>query len=175
MLRGRSPSPFPPCAGALILAMLTPSTLLAQGVETIKARYTKYEYRIPMRDGVKLFTSVYVPKDKSQHYPILLTRTPYSCRPTASISYKSRPRPFGRCSASEGYIVVYQDVRGRWMSEGEFVDMRPHQADKRRPDRHRREHRYVRHDRLAGQARPGNNGRSACGASPIPASTRRPA
>ena len=55
----------------------------AQGVDEVKANYTKYEYRIPMRDGQRLFTSVYVPKDASpkKTYPILMNRTPYSVAP----------------------------------------------------------------------------------------------
>ncbi len=132
MLRGRSPSPFPRRAALLILAMLAPSPLLAQGVETIKARYTKYEHLIPMRDGVKLFTSVYVPKDTSQRYPIMLSRTPYSCQPYGEDAYKSDLGP-SALFGNDGYIVVYQDVRGRWMSEGEFVNMRPHREHKDGP------------------------------------------
>ncbi len=95
-----------------------------QGLDYVKAHYTKYEFRIPMRDGVRLFTSVYVPKDASKTYPILLTRTPYTVRPYGVDQSKSDlgPSPaFGR----SGYIFAYQDVRGRWMSEGEFVNMRP--------------------------------------------------
>ena len=101
--------------------------VVAQGLDYVKAHYTKYEYRIPMRDGVRLFTAVYVPKDTSQRYPIMLTRTPYSVQPYGVDAYKADlgPSPlFG----NEGYIVVYQDVRGRWMSEGEFVNMRPHRT-----------------------------------------------
>jgi putative CocE/NonD family hydrolase len=101
------------------------STLRAQGVEKVKESYTKYEYRIPMRDGVRLFTSVYAPKDASQKYPILLDRTPYSVQPYGADEYRSDIGP-SPLFANEGYIIVYQDVRGRWMSEGEFVNMRPH-------------------------------------------------
>ncbi len=102
----------------------------AQGLEYVKAHYTKYEYQIPMRDGKRLFTAVYVPKDGSQKYPILLKRTPYSVRPYGVDQYPDNlgPSPlFGK----EGYIFVYQDVRGRWMSEGDFVQMRPHLPQKR--------------------------------------------
>ncbi|OLE12527.1 MAG: X-Pro dipeptidyl-peptidase, partial [Acidobacteria bacterium 13_1_20CM_4_56_7] len=91
----------------------------------VKAHYTKYEYRIPMRDGVHLFTSVYVPKDSSQPYPFLIDRTPYSVAPYGVDAYRTRlgPSPdFDRA----GYIFVFQDVRGRYMSEGTFVEMRPH-------------------------------------------------
>jgi putative CocE/NonD family hydrolase len=112
---------------ALLLISLQPNDLPAQGLDEVKARYTKFEYRIPMRDGKRLFTSVYVPKDHSQKYPILLSRTPYSVAPYGEDQYKDNLGPsalFGK----EGYIVAYQDVRGRWMSEGEFVHMRPHRT-----------------------------------------------
>ncbi len=96
----------------------------AQGLEHIKANYTKYEYRIAMRDGKKLFTSVYIPKDLTKTYPIMYDRTPYSVAPYGVDNFKTDlgPSPkFGK----EGFIFVYQDVRGRNMSEGTFVDMRP--------------------------------------------------
>ncbi|HVW02361.1 MAG TPA: CocE/NonD family hydrolase, partial [Planctomycetaceae bacterium] len=124
------------CRRALALASLVAccpaAWVQAQGLEAVKAQYTKYEYRIPMRDGTKLFTAVYAPKDQSKTYPILLTRTPYSCRPYGVDAYKGDlgPSPiFGK----EAYIFVYQDVRGRWMSEGEFVNMRPYLANKQGP------------------------------------------
>src|ERR1700745_1914817 len=91
----------------------------------VKAHYTKYEYRIPMRDGKKLFTSVYVPKDASQPYPILMDRTPYSVSPYGEDQYKEQIGPSDEFEKA-GYIIVYQDVRGRYMSEGDFVEMRPH-------------------------------------------------
>lgn len=93
----------------------------------IKANYDKREVMIPMRDGVKLFTSIYEPKDKSQKYPIMLDRTPYTVAPYGADKYKTSLGPNG-LFAKEGYIFVYQDVRGRWMSEGEFVDVRPETA-----------------------------------------------
>jgi putative CocE/NonD family hydrolase len=95
----------------------------------IKSTYTKYEYRIPMRDGKRLFTSVYVPKDQSQKYPILMSRTPYSARPYGADQYRDNLGPSSLFGKS-GYIFVYQDVRGRWMSEGEYVNMRPHKPTK---------------------------------------------
>ena len=131
-----------PLATHRLLMLIAPGRAIAQGLDYVKSHYTKYEYKIPMRDGVKLFTSVYVPKDTKQRYPIMLSRTPYSVQPYGVDAYKSDlgPSPlFG----TEGYIVVYQDVRGRWMSEGEFVNMRPHKPQKTQPHRHRREHRYV--------------------------------
>jgi len=103
-----------------------------QGADYVKSHYTKYEYQIAMRDGKKLFTSVYVPKDTAVKYPILMSRTPYSVAPYGEDKYKSDlgPSPlFGK----DGFIFVYQDVRGRMMSEGEFVNMTPHKAVKTGP------------------------------------------
>lgn len=97
--------------------------------DLIRARYTKYEFKIPMRDGVKLHTAVYVPKDDSQTYPMLLTRTPYSCSPYGVDHYPESLRP-GRHYVDSGYIFVIQDVRGRWMSEGEYENVRPHLPNK---------------------------------------------
>src|SRR5581483_1170323 len=90
----------------------------------VKAHYTKYEYRIAMRDGVHLFTSVYVPKDTSHPYPFLMTRTPYNVGPYGEDHYNTR---LAQSEAFEraGYIFVFQDVRGRYQSEGRFVDMPP--------------------------------------------------
>jgi putative CocE/NonD family hydrolase len=93
--------------------------------DLVQSNYTKYEYRIPMRDGVKLFTSVYVPKDHSRPYPILLNRTPYSVAPYGADAYKTSLGP-SDLFMRDLYIFVYQDVRGSLMSEGEFVNMRPH-------------------------------------------------
>jgi putative CocE/NonD family hydrolase len=112
---------------------MTPGDAAAQGLEYVKANYTKYEYRIPMRDGKKLFTAVYAPKDQSKKYPILLLRTPYNVKPYGVDQYKPDlgPSPlFGKA----GYIFAYQDVRGRWMSEGEFVNMRPFNPAKEKTD-----------------------------------------
>jgi hypothetical protein len=99
--------------------------------DAVRVRYTKYEYRIPMRDGVKLFTSVYVPKDagKDRRYPVLLTRTPYGVAPYGSDAYRDSVGP-SEAAAKEGFIFVYQDVRGRFLSEGQFVDVRPHNPAK---------------------------------------------
>ena len=112
---------------------LEPKPTQAQGLEYVKAHYTKYEYRIPMRDGVKLFTSVYVPKDESARYPVLLHRTPYSVGPYGVDQYKPAlgPSPsFGK----SGYIVAYQDVRGCYVSEGRYEDLRPQKPVKSGPD-----------------------------------------
>lgn len=95
----------------------------------VKSNYTKYEFRIPMRDGVRLFTAVYVPKDDSCAYPLLLSRTPYSVAPYGVDNYREKLGP-SELFQKSGYIFVYQDVRGRWMSEGTFVNVRPHMATK---------------------------------------------
>ena len=91
----------------------------------VKEHYTKYEYRIPMRDGVRLFTAVYVPKDSSRTYPFLINRTPYSVSPYGVDQYRTQLGPSPDFDKS-GYIFVMQDVRGRYMSEGKFIEMRPH-------------------------------------------------
>jgi putative CocE/NonD family hydrolase len=96
----------------------------------VKAHYTKYEYRIAMRDGVHLFTSVYVPKDTSHSYPFLIDRTPYSVSPYGVDSYRKQLGPSPDFDKA-GYIFVFQDVRGRYMSEGTFIEMRPHIDDKK--------------------------------------------
>jgi uncharacterized protein len=104
----------------------------ADMARVIREYYTKYEYRIAMRDGVRLFTVAYVPKDPAHTYPFLLTRTPYSVQWYGADVYPSdkSSRTLRRFAPSsqivkEGYIIVHQDVRGRMMSEGTFVDVRP--------------------------------------------------
>lgn len=100
--------------------------------EFIRANYTKREVQIPMRDGVKLFTAIYEPIDRSQPYPIMLFRTPYSVRPYGADQFPTALGPSERF-ARERFIFVYQDVRGRYMSEGEFVNMTPHVPAKQSP------------------------------------------
>lgn len=101
--------------------------------EFIKASYTKYEYEIEVRDGAKLFTAVYVPKDESESYPMILLRTPYSVGPYGVDRYRSSLGPSEKF-AREGYIFVYQDVRGRYMSEGTWLEMTPHIVNKKSPE-----------------------------------------
>ena len=96
----------------------------------IRKNYIKSEHYIPMRDGVKLFTTIYEPKDKSKKHPVIITRTPYSLSPYGEERYHRSLIP-SMLFVKEGYIIVYQDVRGRWMSEGEFMDIRPHNPDKK--------------------------------------------
>ena len=116
------------CLSLILTVLVFQVFVLAQDqnelAEYIKTNYTKREVSIPMRDGVKLFTSIYEPKDKSNKYPIILNRTPYSVAPYGADKFKTALGP-NVLFAKEGYIFVYQDVRGRLMSEGEFMDVRP--------------------------------------------------
>ena len=99
------------------------------GVDLVRASYTKYEHMIPMRDGARLFTSIYVPKDASQKYPFLITRTPYSVGPYGVDRYRASLGPSDHFQ-KDGFIFVYQDARGRYMSEGEFQQVRPFNPNK---------------------------------------------
>ena len=90
----------------------------------VESNYTKAEYQISMRDGVKLFTIVYSPKDNSKKYPFLMKRTCYSIGPYGENKYARNVGPSKKLM-EEGFIFVYQDVRGRYMSEGTFDNMRP--------------------------------------------------
>ncbi|NND63097.1 MAG: CocE/NonD family hydrolase [Flavobacteriaceae bacterium] len=95
-----------------------------------KKNYDKTETTITMRDGIKLFTAIYSPKDTSKTYPILLLRTPYSCKPYGEDLYRSKLGP-NEFLMKDGYIIVYQDVRGRWMSEGVYDNMRAYIPNKK--------------------------------------------
>jgi uncharacterized protein len=114
-----------------ICSIVTFSQGTAQDSAWIRENYVKLETYIPMRDGVKLFTSIYMPKDGTQKHPILMTRTPYSCAPYGADKWRNFYTGYLRYYLREGYIMVTQDVRGRWMSEGEFVDVRPFIKDKK--------------------------------------------
>lgn len=96
----------------------------------VRANYQKKEIYVTMRDGVRLFTSIYLPKDSTKKYPIMMQRTPYSVAPYGDGKIKNSLGPSPELMR-DGYIFVYQDVRGRWMSEGVFVEMRPHLDDKK--------------------------------------------
>lgn len=116
-----------------ITLFIASGILYAQGTSYLKQNYDKAEYMIPMRDGVKLFTQIYTPKDETQKYPILLFRTPYSIRnygPEISRFFLGPNKLY----APEKFIFVYQDVRGKFKSEGEFVVMRSHKIDKLSPE-----------------------------------------
>ena len=97
----------------------------------VRENYTKLERMVPMRDGVKLFTSIYVPKATDQKYPIMLDRTPYSVAPYGEDKYKTTIGP-SMLFARDGYIIVYQDVRGRYMSEGKFTAVSPYIPNKKK-------------------------------------------
>jgi putative CocE/NonD family hydrolase len=96
------------------------------------ARFTKREVYIPMRDGKRLFTSIYVPRDTSRQYPLLMLRTPYSIEAEGEQGVNPSFIFEGRL-VEDGYIFVFQDVRGRFMSEGEFVHARPYRPAKKTP------------------------------------------
>ena len=121
--------PFVFCLLTFSATSQQPSQAQNELAEYIRDNYDKREVMIPMRDGVKLFTSIYTPEKKSERYPILLNRTPYAVAPygkdkEGKDQFKQAlgPNPL---FAREGYIFVYQDVRGRWMSEGKWMNVRP--------------------------------------------------
>ncbi len=113
-----------------LVALLTACAFCLRAADSfdVPANYQKFEYRIPMRDGVRLFTAVYVPKDTSQKWPILLTRTPYSVGPYGTDKYPKHIGPSDKF-AEDKFIFVYQDARGRFQSEGDFIDDRPVTSD----------------------------------------------
>ena len=96
----------------------------------VQDNFTKNEVTITMRDGVKLHTTIYSPRDKSVKYPILMQRTPYSSAPYGAGKMKTKIGPNVHLM-KDGYIVVYQDVRGRWMSEGIYDNMRAYIPNKK--------------------------------------------
>ena len=105
------------------------------GRDFVRENYTKFEYRIPMRDGVKLFTSVYIPKDvftDGRNYPIMMQRTGYNVAPYGIEQYRAALGP-SNLFAREKFIFAYQDIRGRFMSEGDYVVIRPHKPVKNGP------------------------------------------
>jgi putative CocE/NonD family hydrolase len=114
-----------------LAALTTHAQGTAQDSVWIRENYYKIERNVPMRDGVKLFTSIYMPKDTTAQHPILMTRTPYSCAPYGEDQWKNYTPSYVRYYLREGYIIIIQDVRGRWMSEGQFVDVRPFIKDKK--------------------------------------------
>lgn len=108
----------------------TESNKVTTSVDTYaKDNYTKKELMIEMRDGIKLHTTIYSPKDASKTYPMLMMRTPYSCRPYGENEFKSKIGP-NKYLMEEGNIMVYQDVRGRWNSEGVYDNMRAYIPNK---------------------------------------------
>ena len=116
---------------AVLTSAIASVALADERADYVRMHYTKYEVHIPVRDGAKLFTAIYVPNGAraDRSYPILLLRTPYTVGPYGIDQYKTVLGPSPEFETS-GYIFVFQDVRGRYMSEGEFVNMRPHIAAK---------------------------------------------
>ncbi len=117
------------CVFITTYAQLTPQQ--QQDSVWLKNNYVKKEVMIPMRDGVTLFTAIYEPKDNSTKHPILYNRTPYSVRPYGIDKWKTFYDNHYMKYIREGYILVYQDVRGRYMSEGNFMDIRPFNPNKK--------------------------------------------
>jgi len=102
----------------------------AQAPGSVKDNYSKQEVYIPMRDGKRLYTVIYSPRDESHPYPFLMERTPYSAGPYGDSVYRGSLGP-NPVLSQEKYIFVYQDVRGRYMSEGDFEEMTPHKEGKK--------------------------------------------
>ncbi len=114
----------------LLVLLFISFVSFAQEENYVKENYNKKETTITMRDGAKLFTVIYSPKDTSKKYPILFQRTPYSCQPYGEDQFRSKISP-NEFLMKEGNIVVYQDVRGRWMSEGVYDNMRAYIPNKK--------------------------------------------
>ncbi|HUS01737.1 MAG TPA: CocE/NonD family hydrolase [Chitinophagaceae bacterium] len=106
------------------------ATSQTNDADFVKENYTKIDTVIKMRDGIKLYTVIYIPKDETQKYPFLMERTPYSSGPYGANNYSRRIGPNMQLM-KEKYIFVYQDVRGRFMSEGHNLEVTPHIANKR--------------------------------------------
>jgi putative CocE/NonD family hydrolase len=139
---------FTPWTRALFIVLVTIQFLLPQqpgnpaapesttdhevGMKYVRENYSKYEYKIAMRDGIKLFTAVYIPKDvtEGRKYPILMVRTPYNVAPYGEDQFPATVGP-SPLFAREKFIFVYQDVRGRYMSEGDFTLTRPQKPVKK--------------------------------------------
>ena len=113
-----------------ILLMAVSFSSYSQPVETLKQKYDKQEVYITMRDGIRLFTSIYTPKNKSVAHPVLLNRTPYNIEPGGPNSFNFYMQLYNRYTDDE-YIMAFQDVRGKYMSEGEFEDIRPVISEKK--------------------------------------------
>ncbi|WP_153798307.1 CocE/NonD family hydrolase [Foetidibacter luteolus] len=110
---------------AVLVITISCNAQSSPSTASVKDTYLKIERMIPMRDGIKLFTAIYMPRDTSEKYPFLIMRTPYSCAPYGEDNYNTRRLGPNRRFAEEKFIFVYQDVRGRYMSEGNFEEMTP--------------------------------------------------
>ena len=108
-------------------------SLVAQNTDStwFVNNYYKIERYIPMRDGIKLFTSIYIPKDKSVKHPFLINRTPYSSAPYGENKFPAFYRTYQMAYLKENYIMVRQDVRGRYMSEGINLEVTPYIPNKK--------------------------------------------
>lgn len=124
----------------------------------IRENYYKIERMITMRDGKKLYTAIYLPKDSSEKHPILLVRTPYSSAPYGEGNFPDFWNSFRRLYLRENYIIVSQDVRGKFLSEGEYMDIRPYNPAKKGADIDEASDSYDAVDWLVKNL-PGNNGR----------------
>jgi putative hydrolase, CocE/NonD family len=127
-MKSKTNPPYIPAI--LIIFLALSSSAYSQTLEGLKQKYDKQEVYITMRDGIKLFTSIYTPRNNSTTHPILLNRTPYDIEPGGKESYNFFMQLYSRY-ADDDYIMVYQDVRGKYMSEGEFEDIRPIIAEKK--------------------------------------------
>lgn len=148
----------------LLSALLFTINIIAQNTDSLWVRenYYKVEKLLPMRDGISLFTAFYIPKDTTAKHPILLNRTPYSCSPYGEDKFNSRIyETYWLNYLKEGYIIAIQDVRGRWMSEGEFVDVRPFNPNKKGKEIDEASDTY---DAIEWMVKniPGNNNRVGC-------------
>ncbi len=124
---------FPKAATLAAAALCFAVTAMAQP-RSLRDRYTKVEVRIPMRDGVRLFTTIYAPRDTTTRVPFLIARTPYSVAPYGADNWRAGLGPTDNPRyADAGFIFVYQDVRGRNFSEGEFTETTPHVGAPGRP------------------------------------------
>ena len=118
----------------LLLTFFSLFRLSAQQTDStwVRNNYYKVEKMIPMRDGIKLFTAMYIPKDSSEKHPILFNRTPYSCNPYGEDKFNPRLyASYWLNYLKKGYIIAIEDVRGRFMSEGQFEDIRPFNPNKK--------------------------------------------
>jgi len=113
-----------PKLSIIIFILAFSSYSYSQSSEGLKDKYDKQEVYITMRDGVKLFTSIYTPKNTSMAHPVLLNRTPYDIEPGGPKNYNFFMQLYERYTSDE-YIMVFQDVRGKYMSEGDYEDIRP--------------------------------------------------
>ncbi len=111
----------------------TQPELPANSPSRIKEIYDKKEVYIEMRDGIKLFTSIYSPKNLKKPAPMIMMRSPYNSEPGGEAEYNMFMAMYYRF-VQEGYIMVFQDVRGRYMSEGKYVNVRPFNPDKKGKD-----------------------------------------